>query len=197
VIPSHVEHQIDGRGHPLVLLYLDPETPGGRQVRLQSREPAVRPLTAHEVAAFRETVRAARASGIGAGRARGLHDALLAIAGLAREPGTPLDPRVVAAVRLLRAREGSRRSLASVAAAVGMSPRRFRQLFFEQLGISGRRYVLWLRIQDAVTAVGGGASLTEAAHAAGFADGAHLGRTFRQTLGIAPSAVAGSVFVMD
>ena len=32
-----------------------------------------------------------------------------------------------------------------------------------------------------------GSSLTEAAHEAGFADSAHLSRTFRATFGIAPS----------
>jgi len=37
-----------------------------------------------------------------------------------------------------------------------------------------------------------GASLTEAAHAAGFFDSAHFSRTFRQTFGFAPSTVLGA-----
>jgi AraC-like DNA-binding protein len=197
LIPSHLEHQLDGQGQPLVLLYLDPETLEGRRILPRGENRAVAPLTADQVASFRARGLPASAAKIDAHEAHGLYHDLLKIAGLAPDPGSTLDERVIEAVRLLRSQESSRRSLASVAEAVGLSPRRFRQLFLEQMGISGRRYVLWLRIYEAIAAVGRGASLTEAAHAAGFADGAHLGRTFRQTFGIVPSSMAGSVSVME
>src|ERR1700678_254257 len=50
-----------------------------------------------------------------------------------------------------------------------------------------RRYVLWCRLRTAAEAAMRGASLTEAAHRAGCADSAHLSRTFRAMLGVAPS----------
>jgi AraC-like DNA-binding protein len=44
--------------------------------------------------------------------------------------------------------------------------------------------VQWLRLIRAVDAHAGGLSLTEAAHAAGFADSAHLSRTFKRMFGM-------------
>lgn len=37
--------------------------------------------------------------------------------------------------------------------------------------------------------MGSGSSLTEAAHAAGFADSAHFSRTFRRMFGVAPASL--------
>ena len=54
-------------------------------------------------------------------------------------------------------------------------------------GLPLRRYVLWLRLRDVLLSLAEGASLTEAAHAAGFADSAHMSRTFRDMFGVRPS----------
>lgn len=50
-----------------------------------------------------------------------------------------------------------------------------------------RRYVLWQRLRAAVELALKGATLTDAAHAAGMSDSAHLSRTFREMFGVAPS----------
>ena len=50
-----------------------------------------------------------------------------------------------------------------------------------------RRYVLWLRLRDVVLSLAMGHTLTEAAHRAGFADSAHMTRTFRGMFGMPPS----------
>jgi AraC-like DNA-binding protein len=47
--------------------------------------------------------------------------------------------------------------------------------------------VLWRRLLLAVQRLEGGDSVTAAAHAAGFADAAHLSRSFRKVIGAAPS----------
>src|SRR5690606_20701403 len=80
-------------------------------------------------------------------------------------------------------------SLDEAAKQVALSPGRFRHLFVEQTGQSFRTDQLWLRLQRAVEAISNGASATEAAYAAEFADAAHLTRTFRKMMGIAPSFV--------
>jgi AraC-like DNA-binding protein len=60
-------------------------------------------------------------------------------------------------------------------------------VFTDSMGIPLRPYLAWLRLQRAATAIVGGNSLGEAAHAAGFADAAHMSRTFKRMLGVAPS----------
>ena len=84
-----------------------------------------------------------------------------------------------------------------MAEAAGLSGRRFREAFASQVGLSCRQYLLWTRLDSALGELARGASLTEAALAAGFADAAHLTRTFRRMVGIVPSAIAGSVRFME
>lgn len=72
----------------------------------------------------------------------------------------------------------------------GLSPSRLRHLFTEQLGLSFRACVRWPRLQAGMRVVEAGGSLTDAAHAAGCADGAHATRVYREMFGLAPS-VAG------
>src|SRR5262249_45779619 len=80
-------------------------------------------------------------------------------------------------------------SLESLAGAVGLSPGRLMHVFTESIGIPLRSYLAWLRVQRSACAILGGASVTEAAHIAGFADAPHLSRTFKRTLGFPPSAL--------
>lgn len=78
-------------------------------------------------------------------------------------------------------------TLAALAKAVHRSPSRVAHRFRETTGVSIRRYVLWCRLRAALDAALRGSSLTEAAHLAGFADSAHLSRTFHSMFGVAPS----------
>ena len=52
-----------------------------------------------------------------------------------------------------------------------------------------RPYILWRRFIHVWELVTDGATLSAAAHAAGFADAAHLVRTSRRTFGFPPSAL--------
>jgi AraC-like DNA-binding protein len=102
--------------------------------------------------------------------------------------GTP-DPRILRAVRMLSDRVDDPPALREAAAATGLSPGRFRQLFVAETGLPYRGYVLWLRLGRAVDVFAAGGSLTDAAHDAGFADSAHLSRSFRRMFGLAPSSI--------
>lgn len=72
---------------------------------------------------------------------------------------------------------------------VGLSPSRASHLFVEETGLPFRTYVLWLRLTRAVDAHIAGMSLTEAAQEAGFADSAHLSRTFKRMFGLPATAL--------
>ncbi len=91
--------------------------------------------------------------------------------------------------------EGRAPRLTEVADEVGLSATRLTHRFTREVGIPFRALVPWLRVAAAVRemqserARGIEGSLTRAAHAAGFADAAHLTRTFRQLFGLPPSLV--------
>src|SRR5262249_3465336 len=80
-------------------------------------------------------------------------------------------------------------SLNGLADAVGLSSGRLRPSFPESVGIPLRPYLAWLRVQRSACAILAGASLTEAAHLAGFSDAAHMSRTFKLRLGLRPSSL--------
>lgn len=101
----------------------------------------------------------------------------------------PLDPRISKLIAWVAARLDQNLSLRDVTDLAGLSPGRTRHLFVEQTGLSFRSYLLWLRLVRAVELFANGASLTEAAHGAGFADSAHLSRTFRRMFGISAATL--------
>ena len=94
------------------------------------------------------------------------------------------DTRVVAMIEYARTRIADNVTLPLAASQVCLSESRARHLFASHTGLRFKSYLLWLRLQHALAAYVDGRSLTEAAHEAGFADSAHLSRTFRRTFGL-------------
>ena len=80
-------------------------------------------------------------------------------------------------------------SLEVLASLVRLSPSRLMHVFTASIGIPLRPYLAWLRVQRAAMAIVNGHSMGEAAHAARFADAAHMTRTFKRMLGVAPSSL--------
>jgi AraC-like DNA-binding protein len=97
------------------------------------------------------------------------------------------DMRIAAALRQMRDEPQRAHRLTTLAAHAGLSPSRFLHLFKAGTGVPLRRYRIWNRMGAAVRASGEGASLTEAAHAAGFASSAHFSCAFRDMFGTMPS----------
>jgi AraC family transcriptional regulator len=108
-------------------------------------------------------------------------------------PGSERDERPEARVRRMSTFAAQRLdtpvSLAEAATHVGLSSGRARHLFVEHTGLPFRTYLLWLRLMRAVELFSAGASLTEAAHRAGFSDSSHFSRTFRRMFGIAADSL--------
>lgn len=99
-----------------------------------------------------------------------------------------MHPSVDAALAVLAERIGfGPIRLRDVAGDVHISESRLAHLFARDLGLPFRSYVRWARLSRAVAAVAEGASLTEAAHSAGFVDSSHLNRVCRRAFGAAPS----------
>lgn len=98
-----------------------------------------------------------------------------------------VDPRVAQSIAWIRSGRESGFIVKDIAAEVDLSESRFSHLFTEFVRVPVRRYLLWLRLRDVLHMLASAETLTEAAHNAGFADSAHLSRTFRNALGIAPT----------
>ena len=129
-------------------------------------------------------------------RAAALTDEVVRILAPGSRP--PIDRRVARVLEIQALAPERRVSLATAAAAVSLSPSRLAHLFTPAVGIPPRRYLLWLRLRDALREMTYGGTITQAAHAAGFADASHLDRTFRRMLGFTPSAALRvSRFVQD
>lgn len=97
----------------------------------------------------------------------------------------PTDFRVQRMIAWAESRLGGTVGLEDAAGAVGLSPGRARHLFVEQTGLPFRAFLLWRRLNRALDRYAARQPLTEAAHAAGFSDSAHLSRTFRRMFGVA------------
>ncbi|MFF0527939.1 helix-turn-helix domain-containing protein [Nocardia amikacinitolerans] len=104
-----------------------------------------------------------------------------------RPPRRATHPVVGEALRVAAASASGPPSLGDLAAAVAMSPSRLSHLFTEHVGLPYAAWRRWTRLQLAVGTVRAGGSLTEAAHAAGFTDSAHLTKTCRDLFGITPT----------
>jgi AraC-like DNA-binding protein len=106
-----------------------------------------------------------------------------------------LDPRVATVLDAIRASEELRISLEEAAGMACLSPSRFAHLFKDEVGLPFSRYMLWRKLTRAMVAIGSERTIAAAAHAADFADAAHLTRTFYQMVGMAPSVLMKGQFV--
>ena len=116
----------------------------------------------------------------------------------ALSPGVPparrLDPRVTTVLNAIRECDDLHISLESAAEKAFLSPSRFAHLFKEQVGLPFSRYMLWRKLTRAMVAIASERTISAAAHAADFADAAHLTRTFYQMVGMAPSVLMRGEF---
>ncbi len=178
-------HALDARGVEVLLVFIDPESEVGR---------ALRPLVTGNPLALSDDQRdrlaeAGPAEIMGPGGPAFCGCVLAALGATAARPG-PVHPRVRRLLRLLAAMPARGAvPVAELGRAVGLSPGRLMHVFEESIGIPVRPYLLWLKLQRAGAAIAGGAPLSAAAHAAGFADSAHMTRTFRRMLGATPSEI--------
>jgi AraC family transcriptional regulator len=118
----------------------------------------------------------------------------------ALSPGAPsargVDARVTNILAQIHKSDELRISLENAAEMAFLSPSRFAHLFKEQMGLPFRKYMLWRKLTRAMVSIGSERTIADAAHAADFADAAHLTRTFYQMVGMAPSALMRGEFAL-
>ncbi|MBX7183710.1 MAG: helix-turn-helix domain-containing protein [Vicinamibacteria bacterium] len=188
VVQPDVTHSFDCRGASAAMLFVDPESSEGAWLRASLRDditvvPEARLASCvWEIRAFMEKPFESM-------------DVQTLIRHCVQElsPGAPplrrLDPRVTDVLAAIRKSDDLRISLASAAKLAFLSPSRFAHLFKQQMGLPFSRYMLWRKLTRAMVAIAAERTIAAAAHAADFADAAHLTRTFYQMVGMAPSAL--------
>jgi AraC-like DNA-binding protein len=194
IIPSRQPHAMDASAvAPSAVLFVEPETREGRALTERYLQ--------HGIAHVPDTVIADLAPPLFAAweRAWQGHATEADVADAARAvvqaltggvlPAVASDERILRAIAYMKAQLDRPLTLEEVAGEVCLSPSRFRHLFVEQTGMGLRPYLLWRRFLRVWELLMAGETLSSAAHAAGFADAAHLSRTSRSTFGFPPSAM--------
>ncbi len=187
LIRPNARHQLSIPGPKVAVLYVDPFStiaPG-----LHARLGAQDLMAVSAVASHRDALLGLLRHGCTLASAEAVCTCVLAELVSPQRPQV-IDWRVRKAVDLLVASLEAPPPLARVAAAVGLSPTRLRHVFRAQVGLPMRRYLLWMRLRSALQHALEGASMTEAAFAAGFADAAHFTRTCHRMFGLPPTAFA-------
>jgi len=185
VLGSNVNHRLSSPSPMAQLLYIEPTLVQKNTARLDMNGMAVIDLPAAQMEKIKatlesDTARAEPAFG------RKISD-LIWPEGAKSTAFTPLDPRISQTLDEIEAAEDLNLRLEQVIGNSGLSASRFRHLFSTQVGMPLKSYLLWTKLQRAIQCLASDSSLTHAAHAAGFADSAHLSRTFRRTFGLAPA----------
>ena len=116
-----------------------------------------------------------------------MDDILFAVAGTGKTIQT-LDYRIRKALSLI-AEADEKISPRDIAHSVELSEGRLQHLFKEQVGVPIRQYRLWRKLILAIRHISQFDIITHAAYEAGFADSAHMSRTFKRMFGISISEI--------
>jgi len=190
LVTAHQPHAFEARAQLVAQIFVEPESHEGRQLQRRYQHDGIVALPSVTLEqqilglATAYERRARDASLIALART-----AIASLSGAIPEPTKLPDARIARAVELIRGRLGDAIPRGAMAAAVHLSPDRFRHLFMKETGVGFRAYLLWQRLECSLAAYIAGETLTEAAHTGGFADSAHFSRTFRRMFGIAPASV--------
>lgn len=180
LIAANIKHRL----HPgdVLLIYLDPKSVLGHALTLRCKDGYL---------LLDETVRSSVLSEVQCRRGIDLIQAVAKHLNVAmpQSGSSPETDRVERLIMQLVDRAELPKTLSQFAKEAALSPSRLRHRLSTIVGMPFRPYLRWLRLQRAMKYFAAGSSLTDAAHAAGFADAAHLSRTMRRHFGISLSSL--------
>lgn len=178
IIGANVVHFIEGSDHPVVLLYVEPDSLYGRALTATLKN-SINLLPSDRVLSLMQTMRVTPPDEI--------VEVICQSLGIEVARQAPaLDASVASSLMTLPRPLPEHISAATLASAAGLSVSRFQHRFRAYTGMALRPYLRWLRLLTALEKIGKGWALTDSAAEAGFADAAHFSRTFRRHFGIAP-----------
>lgn len=194
MVRPDAEHSFDCNAASGVMMFVDPESSEGAWLATSLKQDITMIADARldalvpELRAFAE--RPDESDDVAALIRRCIQDLRPGLA-----PARRMDSRVTTVIEAIRASDDLRMSLDHAADKACLSSTRFAHLFKEQVGLPFSRYMLWRKLTRAMVAIASEDTIAAAAHAADFADAAHLTRTFYQMFGMAPSALMRGDFI--
>lgn len=193
IVPPNVNHRNEVMNAHVLILQIDPDSIYFNSIRTLL-DKGITTFDSKKISNLEERVRQIIREETSCSEVLSLKESILAniqSENQISKPHKPLDNRVLLAVDYLKNLPDLTEdtSLTYLSKLVGLSQDRFRHLFSENMGISIRRYILYLRIKKTAFYLSQGFNLTRAAHNSGFADLAHLSRTFREMYGNNPSSM--------
>lgn len=187
LITPDVPHGFGAPGKIVANLLFEPESRAGRALLKRYSSPGIHRLPQTQVAELVAPLRDAYFADTDDAELIALAKRVISVFAEVQDGGSPADRRVLRIIDYIRRHLDEPIRLEELAGEVGLSPSRLRHLFVEQTGVSIKAFVLWERLNRALSLGFSGESWTEAAHAANFADLAHFTRTCRKMFGLAPS----------
>lgn len=183
LVRSNAVHEVDTLGNSVVLAYVHPQSELGT---------ALAELLRHDIDAVAPELVSRWRQVLGSPVSRDNVEQWVSRELLNGWRAPEGDARLRRALKHVRAKIATSNAfpLRALAQVAGLSPSRFLHVFRQEFGVPVRPYIRWLRLQRAACELIAGASLSQAAHRAGFSDAAHMSRTFRRTLGLAPKHIA-------
>lgn len=191
ILKADVIHQTYGEG-AAIFLYFDPESPFARQFNMLLRGEGIMVLE--------DEVSLKLIDFLGKGIRENVLESVikeyLLETFFAHHPlysfNPIVDERIAKLIAFIQINLAGTLTMEKLTEEVCLSESRLFHLFKTEIGIPIRKYILWCRIRQALQLVIDGNSLTQAAQVSGFADVAHLNRTFVSFFGISPSHVLKS-----
>lgn len=180
LVRSDIPHTVADAEKEMILIILDPDTELARKLALKFlSDTDVAPLNIRRDVSIIDQYFSDPCKE----NAVEIFNSVVDSLGISGNANIEKDERIAMAVDYIRNMEVKKCSAKKIAEHVGLSEGRFIHLFKEQLGIPVRKYLLWLRIIDAMNQMIDGKSPTYAAHETEFADYAHLSRSFSSMFG--------------
>ncbi|TGK06423.1 AraC family transcriptional regulator [Leptospira fletcheri] len=191
ILSPNFHHSLLAEESEIVVLQFDPHSSDYSSIAAKYGRTGIHEIPANDLEPIRKDCRDLLEGKLECGSAKLLFESILSAIGAETPAKGILDPRIQAATERMKRSLPKSVSVPELAQESGFSETRFMHLFKEQLGLPVRQYQLWLRLQEAATLLKDGGNLTDAAYAAGFADQAHLSRTFKKMFGVQPSRFLG------
>lgn len=191
ILKADIKHETCAEGS-VIFLYFDPESPFARQFNIL--------LKKQDVILLEDEITLKLITFLGNGMREGFSETAmknyLLDTFFHQDPlysfNSSVDERIKNVISYIQTNLGKTTVMKELTETAYLSESRLFHLFKTEIGIPIRKYILWCRIRQAIKLVIEGSSLTQSAQVSGFADVAHLNRTFVSFFGMSPSHVLRS-----